>query len=262
MRTRNGNKDARVRGCEGIPPHDRTPVRMGVLAYLLFLTILSTAQSAGKLRFSIDPPTGYQFVLDHKFRMAQQEVELSAGPHHFSFWAPQRMVTDTTLIVMTNSIREVRLRLPFSNDFRLHEQALRADKRKVWTGVVLPAVLTAGAVGATVGTFIGYKRAHDRLVDDRAAYTNGSDPGALASLRSDVIPRHKDEFRARSGMFLVTAGVSALVAAGSAWLIVRHAERDRPKFFDREKVMFDGLVWLPSSEQQGVWMAGLHLDIR
>ena len=93
MRTRNGNKDARVRGCEGIPPHDRTPVRMGVLAYLLFLTILSTAQSAGKLRFSIDPPTGYQFVLDHKVRMAQQEVELSAGPHHFSFWAPQRMVT-------------------------------------------------------------------------------------------------------------------------------------------------------------------------
>lgn len=226
------------------------------------LPVCTTAQSVGRLRFMVDPPTGYEFVLDHKYRMAQQEVELSTGPHHFSFWAPQRMVTDTTLIVMENSIRDVRLRLPFSNDFRFHEQAVRSDRKKVWTRVVLPSVLTAGAVGATVGTFLGYQRAHHRLRDDREAYINGSDPGALASLKSDVIPRHKDEFRAKRGLFLASAGVCAVVAAGTTWLIVRHARRERPTFFDREKVKFDGLVWMPTGRGTGVWMAGLHYDIR
>lgn len=229
---------------------------------LLLLPLFSAAQTVGRLRFSIDPPTGYEFVLDHKYRMAQQEVELSAGPHHFSFWAPQRMVMDTTLIVMENSIRDVRLRLPFSNDYRFYEQAVRTDRKKVWTGVVLPSVLTAGAVALTAGSFVGYKRAHDRLRDDEADYINGSDPAALAGLKSEIIPRHKDEFREKRGFFYASVGVCTVVAAGSAWLIARHTKRDRPRFFDSEKVKFDGLVWMPSGDDAGMWMAGLHFDIR
>ena len=54
-----------------------------VIAVLAVTSVL--AQSAGKLRLMIDPGAGYQFVLDKKYRMQQREVELSTGPHHFTF---------------------------------------------------------------------------------------------------------------------------------------------------------------------------------
>ena len=55
------------------------------------------AQTSGKLRLVVDPGDSYEFVLDHQFRMQKREVELLTGPHHFSFWAPERSIVDTTI---------------------------------------------------------------------------------------------------------------------------------------------------------------------
>ncbi len=236
-------------------------VFMCVIAQACICTRAS-AQTAGKLRLMIDPGAGFEFVLDHKYRMQQREVELATGPHHFSIWAPQRIVVDTTLFVLPDQTRDVYIRLPFSNEYRAYEDELRAEKKKLWLRVALPTAATIGTGILAYSTFRKYKDAHDQLVADEEAYRTGADPRALEDLKSEVIPRHKSEFTDKRGLFYLSVGIFGAVAAGSAYMIIRNGKRPVPKFFDREKVKFDGLVWLPSDRNGGVWLAGLHLNLR
>lgn len=225
------------------------------------ITSLS-AQTVGKLRLMIDPGAGFEFVLDHKYRMQQREVELSTGPHHFTVWAPERSIVDTTFIVLENQTRDVVVRLPFSPEFRAYEEELRQEKKKMWLNVALPSAVTLGAGILTYSTFKQYKNAHDQLVADEDAYRTGADPRSLEELKSEVIPRHKNEFTDKRGLFFVSVGIFGAVAAGSTYLMTRYSKRPIPKFFDREKVKFDGLVWLPSGDDGGMWLTGIHLNLR
>lgn len=260
---------ARGSGQSLMMPEPRTPDLGPAAIPGLFLVVLlalsfasASAQTVGKLRLMVDPGNNFEFVLDHKYRMQQREVELSTGQHHFSFWAPERVVLDTNLNVLENQLREVFVRLPFSAEYRAYQEELRVLKKRMWLEVALPSALTVGAGILAFSTFKQYQDAHDRLSADEDAYRTGADPAQLTGLKEDVIPRHKDEFKDKRGIFFVTAGTFAAVAAGSAWMIVRYNKRSNPRFFDREKVKFDGLVWVPSREIGGMWFAGLHLNIR
>ncbi len=220
------------------------------------------AQTVGKLRLMVDPGNNFEFVLDHKYRMQQREVELSSGPHHFSFWAPERVVLDTTLNVVEGQQREVFVRLPYSEEYRAYQEELRVLKKRMWLEVALPSVLTVGAGILTLSTYKGYKDAHNQLEADQEAYRTGADPDRLADLKGESIPRHKDEFKDKRGVFYLSAGVFTAVAAGSAWMILRYNKRADPRFIDREKVEFDGLVWVPGTNGTGLWLAGLHINLR
>src|SRR5689334_1490100 len=88
------------------------------------------AQTTGKLRLLIDPGSNYHFVLDHQYRMQQREVELSPGPHHFSFWAPERKVTDTTVTVEAGRSKDFILRLSYSPDYVAYQRELGAYKKE------------------------------------------------------------------------------------------------------------------------------------
>lgn len=237
-------------------------MRQVVHLVLALLAVPCVAQTVGKLRLMVDPGNNFQFVLDHKYRMQQREVELATGQHHFSFWAPERVVFDTTLVVLENEMREVFVRLPYSAEYRAYQEELRVLKKRMWLEVALPSAVTLGAGILAYSTFKQYQNAHDQLTADEEAYTSGADPAQLASLKGDIIPNHKSEFRDKRGIFFATAGLFTAVAAGSAWMIVRYNKRSDPKFFDREKVKFDGLVWLPSHDNGGLLLAGLHLDLR
>lgn len=249
-------------------PGNRQPAADSLLRTILFTFVLaasilsSSAQTVGKLRLMVDPGNNFQFVLDHKYRMQQREVELVTGPHHFSFWAPERKIVDTTLYVAENQTKEVLLRLPFSEEYRRYEEELRDLKKRMWLEVALPSAVTLGAGILTYSTYKQYQKAHDQLLADEEAYRSGADPEALASLKSDVIPRHKEEFADKRGVFYASLGLFTAVAAGSAWMIIRYNKRPDPKFFDHEKVKFDGLVWLPGTDGEGLWLTGVHMDLR
>ena len=249
-------------------PDNRQPttgnfIRGLVSTYVLALLAFTTSgQTVGKLRLMIDPGAGFEFVLDHKYRMQQREVELSTGPHHFTIWAPERTMVDTTFIVLENQTRDVMVRLPFSPEYRAYEEDLRQEKKKMWLNVAVPAAATLGAGILTYSTFKRYRNAYDQLAADEDAYRTGADPRSLEQLKSEVIPRHKDEFTDRRGLFFVSVGILGAVAAGSTYMIMRYTKRPVPKFFDREKVKFDGLVWLPSGDDGGMWLTGVHLNLR
>ena len=238
----------------------RIRVAIWIFAQIVFVAT-TTAQAAGKLRFIVDPGSGYSFVLDHQYRMQQREVDLIAGPHHFTFWAPERRMIDTTINVVEGRTREITILLPYSDEYRKYERDLRDLKKQTWLNVALPSVLTIGA-GVLMGSgYRKYKNAHEQLEADEQAYRSGSDPLRIAQLKDVLIPSHKSELADKRGVFYLTTGVFAAVAAGSAYMIIRHAKRPAPSFRDAEKVRFDGLVWVPSSGG-GYFMTGLHIDLR
>lgn len=223
--------------------------------------MLGAAQSPGKLRFQVDPAQGYHFVLDHQFRMQQREVDLSAGPHHFTFWAPQRRMVDTTITVLAGHTKDVLLRLPFSEEYRAYERGVREARKARVTGMLIPAAATL-ATGILAGVSYGkYKAAHQRLEDDRTAYIEGSDPAQLEDLREVVMPSHQAEFEDRERLFGITAGLFAAVAAGSAYMIIRTSKKKAPAFQDAQKVKFDGLVWSPGT-RGGYFQTGFHIELR
>jgi len=219
------------------------------------------SQAVGKLRFTVDPGSNYSFVLDRKFRMAQREVELEAGPHHFTFWAPQRRMLDTTLTVEPGKTREVWIRLPYSAEFVAYERELTRQKNQNWMRMALPSALTLGTGILAWSGWRRYKQAHEQLKSDEELYRSSSDPAELADLRSVVIPGHKDTFKDRERAFVIAAGAFTAVAAASTWMILRTAREKAPSFRDAEKVKFDGLVWLPAPDGRGMWLTGMHWDL-
>ena len=63
-------------------------------------------------------------------------------------------------------------------------------------------------------------------------------------------------------MAWVSGGLTA--ASGAAWWYLRkaRAERKPPVFEDKERARFEGLVWTPDANGQGLWLAGFTIPLR
>ncbi len=232
-------------------------VQGGMCAWMLaFPHGEATAQSAGKLRLLVDPGGDFQFVLDSKYRMQQREVELSPGPHTFTFWAPERSMKDTTLNVEPGRTKDVLLRLPYSAEYEQWQGEMERYRNDRKLRRLLPAVLTAGSFVYTAVKWSAFKQAHDQLNEDLVAYEEGYSPQAINILKDRTIPQHKDEFQNARSNFYLAAGLSTVLTATTVYLFHRSASREVPVFQDREKVRFDGLVWVPGVEG-GEWLGGL-----
>lgn len=218
------------------------------------------AQTSGKLRLLVDPGDSYEFVVDHQFRMQQHEVELTTGPHHFSFWAPKRMVVDTTLVVEEGRTKSVVLYLPYSKDYLVYQRELQQYQRTMRKYRVIPAVITGGAALFTIISYSKAKKAHDQLEEDRTAYDENRSPTRIDVLKYETIPADKDDFKKANTQYLVAAGVTALFAGATVYLYHISGKIPQPEFIDNEKLRFDGLTWVPGP-QGGTWMGGITWNI-
>lgn len=226
----------------------------------LVSTSLVIAQSSGKLRLEIDPAASFTYRLDHQFTMDQREVELLEGPHHFSFWAPQRRMVDTTLTVVGGQTKEFQLRLPFSTEYLVYQRDLDNYRNQMRVMRLVPAAITGGALLYTAFKFAKMKKAHDQLDDDRAAYNDAPSPHAITVLKTETMPAHKEEFDKARTNFAVAAGVTALFTGTTAYLYLRSAKQAKPEFYDAEKLRFDGLSWVPGPNG-GTWQGGLTWNL-
>lgn len=214
------------------------------------------AQNSGKLRMVVDPGDSYEFIVDHQFRMQQREVELSTGPHHFSFWAPERMIVDTTLLVEEGRTKSVVLHLPYSKDFLVYQRDKQQYQRTMRKYRLLPVVVTGGAALYTVLSYSKAKKAHDQLETDRADYDENRSPHRIGVLKTQTIPDHKDDFKKANTRYIAAAGVTALFAGVTIYLYHLSGKIPDPKYIDKEKLRFDGLSWMPD-EHGGTWMGGI-----
>lgn len=220
------------------------------------LAFTSAAQVSGTLRLQIDPAGSFSYKLDHRFTMQQTQLELLEGAHHFSFWAPQRKVVDTTLTIVGNQAATFTLRLPFSTEYLVYQHALNAWRKDMRLMRTLPVALTGAALAYTAFKFADMKKAHDVLKDDRAAYDAAPSPHAITVLKERTIPADKEAFQQARNKFAVAAGVTVLFAGTTAWLYMRSVKKPKPAFHDAEKLRFEGLSWVPGPEG-GSWQGGL-----
>lgn len=224
------------------------------------LALSSLAQAPGKLRLMVDPGTGFEFVLDHRFRLQQREVELAPGPHHFSFWAPARRVTDTTITVEPGTLRDFYIRLPYSTEYVAYNKRISAWQSSRNLQRRLPALATVGAGIWTVIRYGKLKDAKEQLDADADEYTRTVVPSDIAALKERTIPLHKDEFRKARGLFYTSAGVTLACAGLTYYLFRRTGKQEKPVFDDAEKVRFDGLVWIPGADG-GQWATQLSMTL-
>ena len=228
---------------------------ISILAFLV-IAFTAAAQTSGKLRLQIDPANGFSYKLDHRFTLQQTELELLEGAHHFSFWAPQRKVVDTTITVTGGATNTFELRLPYSTEYLVYQRNMRAYEGQMHTMRLLPAAITGASLIFTGVKYADMKKAHDRLDADADAYDNATSPHAIITLKENVIPAHSDEFDKARTSFRISAGVTVLFAGVTTWLYLRSAKIAKPEFHDAEKVRFDGLSWMPGPNG-GAWTGGL-----
>ncbi len=236
---------------------------LGVLAACVHSLIctLCPGQSTGTLRFFVDPGDSYRFVLDGKYRMQEREMKLLEGPHTFTFWAPTRAMVDTVLRVVPDRSTDVYIRLPHSAEYVAYTRELQQLRKEQWLGRVLPSAVTLGTGIWAVSSFVQYKDAHEQLQADESLYTTSATPRELEQLKSTVVPRHQAEFKDARTMFYVSGGVFLASAAFTTWSIIKASKKPAPTFEDKEKVRFDGLVWVPGRSGGSLAM-GLTIPIR
>ena len=221
----------------------------------------SYAQSTGKIRLFIEPGHNYQFVLDDKYRMQQREVELMEGPHRFSFWAPSYRVVDTTLTVVPNTVTTFTMRLPLSNEYLAWQREVATFRRQVVISRALPAAASVGLAAWSMVSFFKHRTAHQQLQDDELLYSSLTSPRAIQELKDETLPASKEELKNTRTMFTISTGLFALAAAGTAYAFIRTRGRQMPMFEDKEKIKFDGLVFVPSRDGN-VWAAGITIPLR
>ncbi|MBL7964179.1 MAG: hypothetical protein JNM31_10100 [Flavobacteriales bacterium] len=235
--------------------------RLHLWMALTFAAVQGHAQRTGQLRLFIDPGHNYSFVLDHRYRMNSPLLTLPEGPHHFTFWAPQRRMVDTTVVVTADSLNSFLLRMPFSAEYEQYRRDLSRFKRQVvWTRA---AGITA-TVGFGIWTFVSWGKARDaqqQLKDDEALYSTLTTPRHITQLKEETIPAHQDDLRRARTNLYIGGTLFAASAVATAYIFRRTRERNVPVFEDKEKMRFDGLVWLPSSTG-GLWCASLTVPIR
>ncbi len=219
-------------------------------------------QSTGKLRILCEPAGSSSYLVDGKHRMNDREITLMEGPHKLVFWAPERRMLDTTVMVVAGATNEVRVQLRYSEEFIAYRQQAESFTRNDRWMKYAPPVLMVGAgvwFGTSMVSAVNARKDLDALEEE---YTTSADPGGLKELKSTRIPEANDELKQARTMAYASAGVFAL-SAGVVWY-ARKARRERtaPVFEDKEKVRFDGLVWLPGANGAGTWAMGLTIPIR
>lgn len=218
-----------------------------------------TAQSTGTIRFVIDPGNDFEVVVDKRYRLQQRELKLGEGLHHFSVWAPERMVVDTSVFVVADRSSELVMRLPYSPEYVAYRNAHVWYQNARKLRVVSPVMFAAGALWAGF-SYAAYTKAQDQLEMDREAYQTGTDPGRIANLKGVVIPEHKADLkRARTSLILGSA--FAAVGAGVSWYVrSRTKGLSAPIFEDKERIRFEGLTWI-DNRRGGVFAAGVSISL-
>jgi hypothetical protein len=141
------------------------------------------AQETGTLRMLIDPGHDFSFIVDHKHRMQQQ---LTEGLHHFSIWAPERVVVDTNVFV--NRTTDMILKLPYSAEFVQFRKELGAYQQETLGADHAMLALAGGLIwtGVSAGSYGKAKKALDA---DRENYAINVDPATILILKNSPAQR-------------------------------------------------------------------------
>ena len=225
----------------------------------LLIPLMMSAQNTGTLRLLVDPGHNYEFVVDKKHRMQQREVKLTEGLHHFSFWAPERMVVDTNVFVVADRTSDLVMKLPLSAEFITYQRELndyRASRRaRTWAPVIL-----AGGLAWTGFSYARYDRAGDELDQAVADYHSSDEPGVIGQLKTKTIPERNEALKKARTSVMVSSMFSVAALGLGSYIWVKTKGKEKPTFEDKERIRFEGLSWMPDNHGP-YWLAGLSIPL-
>jgi len=226
----------------------------------LVMPLVAAAQNTGTLRLLVDPGHNFEFVLDKQYRMQQREVKLGEGLHHFAFWAPERMIVDTNVFVIADRTTDFVLKLPYSPEYMQYRQELAKYETKRRVARTIPTVATVAGLFWTGVNVVKYQKVRQDLEKDQENYDINVDPGSIRTLKDQTIPQHNEDLRsARTGLY-TSIGFTAVAAGVTYFLYRRSARWERPTLNDKQKVLFEGLTWVPT-RNGGFFHAGITIPL-
>ena len=235
--------------------------RVHLLIPIALIAQIACAQVTGKVRITGIPEQGLRYVLDGKYEMTDREVTLTEGDHHFTFWAPEHRILDTTIFVMGNWTYDLKVVLQRPYEFVEYRSELERYHSRQKLGRTIPPIVTAGLGAWAVVSTLRYAKAHKDLDALGDEYSTLSDPAAIARLKEEEIPAAKDEFNKMRTQTYVSAGLFAVSLGAAAYIRHRIAHQQPPTYEDKERSRFEGLVWLPGPSG-GTWAAAITIPIR
>ncbi|MBL0128883.1 MAG: hypothetical protein IPP83_15820 [Flavobacteriales bacterium] len=229
---------------------------------MVCLALTGAAQNTGKLRIFCEPAGSCSYIVDGKHRLTDREITLMEGPHTFVFWAPERRMHDTTLVVVAGATTEARVQLRYSEEYITYRhRADRFTRNDRWVQYGPPLITVSAGVwsGVSIARAMKARKDLDALSDE---YNTSTYPAGIIELKNERIPDANKELRQARTMAYVSSGVFVASAAVSYLIHQRRRTRTAPIFEDKEKLRFDGLVWMPGANNAGTWAMGFTLPIR
>lgn len=213
-------------------------------------------QGTGAIRLNIDPGHNFQFILDDQFRMQQRNMDLSAGPHNFKIWAPERAIVDTNLTIYPDSTWFFSMELPYSPEYQEWKKEMSSFQRKFTLYKVLPSAVTVGAGVWAIVSAIDHKKISDQLKDNRAKYDELVVPRELSELKTQL-QQDKDDFSSAETRVIISTSVFVASAIATWFLFKKAKNLEVPVFNDKAKLEFEGLVYDPMLN--GTWAGKLKV---
>ncbi|MEZ4756516.1 MAG: hypothetical protein R2817_06800 [Flavobacteriales bacterium] len=227
---------------------------------MVFSTMDLRAQSTGRILFDLSPAGTTSYVLDGKYRMSDRQLELMEGPHRFVFWAPERRMLDTTIVVLGGGQVDVRIELRYSEEYiAWRRSAERANVRNAWLRYA-PPVIMAGSAVMVVLSVMKHEQAFKDLNALTGEYRSSVDPARITAIKREELPDAKSTLaKTRTGL-IASGSVFALSTAATFYLRHRARADATAPFEDKERVRFEGLVYAPLP-QGAVWGASLSIPL-
>jgi hypothetical protein len=209
----------------------------------VLLAVPGMAQRTGRVLLDLSPAGTTTYILDGKYRMSDRQLDLLEGPHRFVFWAPERRMLDTTIVVVPGAQVEARIELRYSEEYvawRKREDRARLDR--TWARYA-PPVLMAGSAAFVVVSYIKHQRSYEDLQALVNEYDSSVDPRRIADIKQEAIPAAKDDLRTTRTAMVLSGGVFAASSAALVYFRHRAKIRSSEPFEDKERIRFEGLVW-------------------
>ena len=226
----------------------------------ILLAAVCMAQRTGRLLLDLSPAGTTTYILDGKYRMSDRQLDLMEGPHRFVFWAPERRMLDTTIVVQPGAQVEARIELRYSEEYvAWRKQAARGTTGNKWLRYAPPVVL-AGSAALVVVSLLKHEQAYEDLNALEGDYRAQLDPGRIAAIKRVDLPAAKDALSRTRTAALAAGGVFTLATAATLYLRSKARNNVQAPFEDEERVRFEGLVYAPLP-QGTVWGASMSIPL-
>ncbi|HEY0978980.1 MAG TPA: hypothetical protein VGE21_16030 [Flavobacteriales bacterium] len=229
---------------------------------LITTAALAASAQEGEVRILVQPWKQTEFVLDGAQRMgATPALLLPEGPHNLVFWAPHCSLWDTTVAVKAGERIELRKVLKRTPEYLAHERDLAkaSFKKAALRYIPLTATIAFGAWALAARN--KHDQAYDELQQAASAYHTTNSPGIIAYDKAVTLPAAKERLQDTRNTLVLSVGLCGTAALATVYGFLRAAKVRTPEYQDKEKLRFEGLVFVPDA-RGGMLMTGLTLPLR